>query len=676
MGVRFKRQEQRTNVIGTGFASHWWRAVAAIALTAVLFGAGCSLESPKSPQWTVDLTIPLANRHYDVPYIIQHADREELIWDSVSGARFEVQRTLDTVFVDDNIVFPDLHRSYTDTLGTISLRPAQTLISKISLEELYNGPSGTIPGFSATIEKGFSLLSDVQRAEVRQGFVRVEVINDLALSVDSLAVIIANENPASELGRVVFTGAIDPGDSRSADVDISGKTINEQLGFAAFVRTPGGYLESPSGDSLELIIWFPDSIIVTTAVALVPVADKSLLDTIDFSTEILASAAEFSGGRVAVELGNYSNLDFDVEVLLPDLSIAGSPRSVTGFVAAHSMTQLSVELAGTSYRNTQAGCTPLRIHARLHTSGSGVPIEISAADRFVFAVNIDSPVVESVTGILPVTVQHLDNLRAEIDLPEGFEGVSLAAGEMEVEVVSSLPYPGEFALQLSGDRQQTLAIAGDILPATGEVPIASQITIADAASLLSPIPAVITAVGTVSYGDGVTSGTARADDFIVPSFRLIAPLSLYLDDAEYSGEVEGVGLPGESDDVTERFGAASILAEYDNHLPFGVVIEVRLADQRADLPANPDLVLGPTEISPAAVDDHGRTTGAVTSSDVFSVSPEQSGIFESDSLFITEIVQFFSGNGSVVTLRDSDYIDWRAMLQIATMVGDRGGENR
>ncbi len=651
-------------------------AVALALLMPVLPISGCSLESPESPRWTVDLTVPLVNRHYDIPYIISHAAQEELIWDSVSGARFEVRRTLDTIFIGDNITFANISQSYADTLGAVSLHPAQELTAGISLVELYGGPAGDIPGFAAQIHRDFPPFQDIQSAVIAQGVLRVTVANNCALAFDSVAVVIEDAGTAAEIGRVVFAGVISPAESRAVDVDLSGAAITGQLAFSAYVRTPGGYVESVAGNSIEISAHFPEAIAVTEALAVVPKFEKTLADTIEFTDDIQASAAEFSGGQVLVHLGNGSNLDFSVNLILPDLTRDGVPLAMTGTVAARSTVRLSLDLTGTSYSNDVTSFTPLRINAVLFSSGSVAPIAISSADRIAVTADIEAPVVESVTGTLPATVQPVEDLQAEIDLPEGFAEVGLAAGELQVEVVSSLPYPGAFDLLLTGDRQQSLQIAGEFMPAAAGVPLASQTTIANAATLLSPIPALITAAGTVTYGDGITSGTARSNDFILPSFRLTAPLSLYLDDVEYSGEVEGVALPGESDDFAERFGAASISAEFDNHLPFGVVIEVRLAGSRADLPNNPDLILGPTEIAPASVDVAGRTSGPVTSRDVFSITAEQSGIFEGDSLFITEELRFFSSDGSLVTVRDSDYVDWRALLRIEAMVGDRAGENR
>lgn len=674
MGVRINKQV--FPVLSSG-PTRWWAESCRqprfpfFAVLILLLVAGCSLKSPESPRWTVELTVPLADRHYDIPYIIEHANQQELIWDSVSGARFEVQRTLDTIFVGENIVFADLTESYSDSLGVISLQPAQTPGLDISLAELYGGPIGNIPGFTVQTAKEFPPLNEVQSAQVTQGALRVQVTNDFGLVVDSLQLIVKDLNSAEEIGRAVFTGIINAGETRSTDLDISGKSIGEHIALLALVRTPGGYLESAEGKTIPVSISFPDSIRVTGAVATIPAIRKSLADTIGFSNEIQAAQAVFSDGSINVEMVNGSNLDYDIELVLPDLSRGGDPLCVTGHIGSQSSANMSVELGQATYSNPVAGTTPLRVQANLYTAGSAAPVAVSAADRFTFAVDIESPVVESVTGVLPVTVQDITDLRAEIDLPDGFEQIGLAVGEIQLEVVSSLPFPGAFALELLGDRFQSLTIAGDILPATGGEPIASQVHVADAASLLSPIPATITANGTVSYGDGVTAGTARSDDFIVPSFSLIAPLSFYLDKVEYSGETQGVELPGESDDYAERFGTASITAEFDNHLPFGVTIEVRLATRRGDLPGNPDLVLGPLEISPAQVDQNGRTVEPVISSNVFGVTAEQSRIFEGDSLFITEEIQFFSSNGSVVTLRDSDYVNWRALLQIKAEVGER-----
>jgi len=633
--------------------------------------AGCSLESPKSPRWTVNLTVPLANRHYDIPYIIEHADQPELIWDSVSGARFEVERTLDTIFIGANITFADLSQSYSDSLGLIALRPSQTLTAEVSLAELYSGPVGDIPAFSTQLQKEFSPLADVEQAEVSQGTLRVEVTNMLGLALDSLQITIENVTTATEIGRADFPGTIQTQEKRSVDLDLAGKVIRDRLRFTAYIHTPGGYLDSTAGRMVRIAAYFPDSIFVTSATAVLPLMDRTFADTIDFSNDIQATRAVFQSGQVDVEITNESNLTFDVQLRLPGLTRDGLTLGVSGYLEPNSSEKMTVDLQNTTYENPGQQGTPLCVEVGLHTPGSSVPVQVSAADRFTVWMDIKSPVLESVTGILPPTVLSVDGLSAELNLPEGFENVGLASGELQLEILSSLAFPGEFSLELTGGRSQTLSIAGDILPATAGEPITSYINVANAATLLHPIPAMIFVAGTLTYGDGTTSATVWSTDFFVPSFTLIAPLSLYLNDVEHIGETEGVELFEDNDELAGRLGTATISVEFENHLPFGVTIEIRLADDRDDLPDNPDIVLGPTEISPGVVDADGRTIRPVTSSDVFTISDDQADIFAADSVFVTEEIHFFSSDSSVVTVQDSDYIHWRALLQIETALGAR-----
>jgi len=650
------------------------RPVAKLLVALLLPGAlvvGCSLESPKAPQWNVNITVPLADRHYDIPYIIEHADQPELVWDSVSGARFEVQRTLDTVFVGDNITFGATLHSYYDSLGLIRIHTTESLNEEIQLTEMYAGPSGDIPEFAAQLQREFQPLSEVQHAEITEGTLRLGVENSLGLTITHLQIDITDIATSTPLGQAVFTNPIPPAAVAEADIDLAGQTIGDRLQMTVYLQSAGGYLEATEGLSLEISAYFPDSLEVSQATAMVPPVSRLFSDIVDFSNDIQASAAVFQGGQLAVGITNGCRLDADVVVRFPDLSRHGAPVALTGFLGSGLSEQLVLDLENISYVNSEPGATRLRVEFEIQTPGSSSPVEVDATDRFEITAIVDSPIIESFTGILPRTRQTVSGLNTEIDLPDGFEDVGLAAAEIQVEVLSSLPFPGEYSLGLTGDRAQSLSIEGELLPAIGGIPIASAVNIADASSLLQPIPATITAAGTVYYGDGITEGTAHATDYLVPSFTLIAPLSVSLDGVRYDGETEGVELSGESDDLAGRLGAATVTAEFENLLPFGVTIEVRLADRRGDLPDNADVVLGPAEILPAAIDATGRSIQAQVSQDVFTVSAEQAHIFEADSVFITEQIEFYTADGAVVTVQDRDYIHWRALLQIETSLGAR-----
>ena len=270
---------------------------------------------------------------------------------------------------------------------------------------------------------------------------------------------------ATEIGRADFPGTIQIQEKDSVDLDLAGKVIRDRLRVTVYIHTPGGYLNSTAGRMVRIAAYFPDSIFVTSATAILPLADRTFADTIDFSNDIQASRAVFQSGQVDVEITNQSNLTFEVQLRLPDLTRDGSVLRVSGYLEPDSSEKMTVDLQDLTYRNPGLPGTPLCVEVGLHTPGSSVPVQVSAADRFTVWVDVKSPVLESVTGILPPTVLSVDGLSAELNLPEGFENVGLASGELQLEILSSLAFPGEFSLELTGGPSQTLSIAGHILPA-------------------------------------------------------------------------------------------------------------------------------------------------------------------------------------------------------------------
>ncbi len=637
----------------------------------IAFLAGCSLPSPQSPTWTTEVTVPLANKLYDIPYIVDHADQPELVWDSISGARFEVSRELDTIFIENNIRFESLTEGFSRVLGTFELEPDEHLETAMLLSDLIGGSPDNVPPLGVTVEKDFQPFTEIQHAKVVQATIRLTLTNSFAIDYDSVALSIHDKVSGQPLGLAVFPAGVAASGSASADLDLSDVSVGNQLALSLYARTPGGNISHLDANELQIEAEFYGPVEVSEASATIPAITRNYSDTIALSNDYQASAATFSGGHISIDVQNNLPLATSLELTLPDLTSGGLPLSAGGSIGPQGSTTLTFDLAGVSYSNAQAGSTPLRVEAAFDSPGSPTPVTVTASNQFTVESEVLEPVIESITGILPEVTKSITDLQTEIDLPDGFEEAGLAAGELQLEILSSLPYPGSFDLRLSGDRQQSLLITGDILPASGETPIASQVNVANAASLLSPIPQLIRAEGSVVYGDGVTAGTVTRNDYFVPSFQLTAPLRLYLDNIEYEGEIEGISLADDSDELDNRFGQATITAEFDNALPFGVTAELFLSNKRSDLPDNPVITLGPTTIEPAVTDAEGQTVSPTTTQAVFTVREDQSYIFESDSLFITERIHLFTPEGASVLIRDSDYLSWRAMMQVETEMGER-----
>ncbi len=633
--------------------------------------AGCSLPSPQSPTWTTQVTVPLANKEYDLPYIIEHANQPELVWDSVSGARFEVSRGLDTIFIEDNIRFEDRAESFSRALGTFTLEPDERLETVFPLSDFIGGVPEVMPPLSTSIEKNFPEFTQIQSATVLEATMLFRIENYFDIAYDSVALRVIDRSSRQLLGTAVFPEGVNAHGETTVAVPVANVTIGNQLALILYARTSGGELNPQDDNQLRVIAEFDGPVEVSAAIAVVPPIVREYLDTVALSHDYQASAATFSDGHISVTVANDLAIGTALELTLPDFTRQGTALSNSGTIDPLGSATVHFDLSNTDYNNSQAGSTPLRVRAVFDSPGSTIPVTISSDDQFSIQAEIVEPVVESVTGVLPEVIRTISGLQAEIDLPDGFEDAGLAAGELQLEIISSLPYPGSFGFTLSGDRQQTLAISGEILPASGGVPIASQVNVADAASLLSPIPQVITAEGSVVYGDGVTAGTVTAGDFFIPSLRLTAPLRLYLDGIEHDGEVEGIGLAEDTDQLESRFGNATISAEFDNHLPFGVTAELFLSNRRSDLPGNAIVILGPTTVEPATTDAEGRAISPTTTQANFTVTDEQSHIFEGDSLFISERIQLFSPLDGAVWIQDEDFLTWRALLQVETEMGDR-----
>ncbi len=264
----------------------------------------------------------------------------------------------------------------------------------------------------------------------------------------------------------------------------------------------------------------------------------------------------------------------------------------------------------------------------------------------------------------------MTGLQEEIDLPQGLDAAHLPAASLSLEILNGVSLPGDLDIQITGDGGQNLDLSGKVEAGTPSHPNKTSITENDLTQFLNPVPSEITVTGEVGFGDGVTSTTITQEDFVVGKMIISSPLELILDSTQIKMDQAEDSLDeDEREIVGERLQATRVVSKFENHLPLSARVELYLKTA-PEVYTQPDLLIGPIELSSGETDQAGNVTRSTTSEDVIQLDKEKVGIFESVPFYLGWKILLPGTNGNKVIFNASDYIKVTSYLEVKVRAGE------
>ncbi|MBD3298423.1 MAG: hypothetical protein GF341_07205 [candidate division Zixibacteria bacterium] len=645
----------------------------AIGFIALMISAGCGLESPKAPTWSAEFRVPLANRAMDVPYIVEHIDVDELQWSEDAGVTFHIDRVLDSVFVEDNLSVAPLSTNADVPLDGIRLATNATTSRTLALEELYQGPLGLIAAFSGETRQSLPEVADFQTAEVVEGALAVTVINDLGLTLDSVAVSLFNGEASDAFATVPVGGPIPTGSTASTNAALPPGTIGSQWDLELAFYTLGGTVLTAADKSVTVIAELPDGIQISSGSGAVSAFDYASRDSFAISSEHNIHEAEFTAGELSVHWQNNSPVPLTVNWHTDD--IANGAGSLGGQVSipAHSNDVQTFSLDGYA-ADLNAHQSRVVFDATVSSPGSaGSVVDIDTETGLAVEARFDDIVLSSGTLALAPTTQNIPELTTDLEWPNGLESIGLAEGTARIEITSSLPWPATVSGRVDVPGGEGIAFNGVVDAADEFAASVSSIDIGSVAALLNPLPQELVVTGDVTYGDGTTAASVSSEDYMVARVVFDAPAHLLLESATVDSDPEPIELTEDEDDnLDDRFLGGEITVDVANHLPLGGEILISIASDSLTLATNPELVLGPSQVAPASTNGNGDAVAATESQLTFILDKNDVALFERDSIWVSErLVLNGPGDGVPARIAVSDYVNWTATAVLSTRLGDR-----
>ncbi|MBU8920777.1 MAG: hypothetical protein KOO63_02850 [Bacteroidales bacterium] len=632
----------------------------------------CSIETPEAPSWDIGLTLPLVDHEYDMLEIIDRISEEALAYDSTGAISFTISEEISPVTIDAGLSVEGFSESFSEVLGTIEISVPDGVSSEILLAD-YIGMGGLIPPLSLDAGKDFPLFQDIERAVIESGMMEISVTNRLDLPLDTLILDIDDDGSGFRIASIEFTGGLDKGETGTRMIDLSGMTVTNDLSFDAHMHTPGDSIESLNGKSLLVEAYFPGTLSVSSARAAVPGQTKVFSEEINIGGDDAIVSASIISGELRIGIFNGTGTVVLANVTVPGLILDGSPMSISAGLSPGQSQMITRSLAE-YVLYPSAGVEGQQITASLTidipSSGEG-QIDFDSTDNFLVDINISELLLSSMAGVTGPERVEIGQTDVVVDIPDGFENFSLTGAILEMDIVSAVGFPATIELLLSADNGAELTIFGTVRPGTPESPVKTLITDSNIQALLDPIPGHITITGHAMVGDGISSGTVSSGSYVSGSVSIISPLELAIGETEFESEINHTDIEAEDlSDLTDRMKEATLTTTIINHLPLEVYVTIFMSSDSLTLFDDPELTIGPIEVSIGEIGIEGLVSAARTSENVFHLTHDDLQILENERIYIGQSIWFPGTAGETVRMIQTDWITVRAYMDVILTIGE------
>jgi hypothetical protein len=629
----------------------------------------CTIKKPESPQWTTTFGLPVMNRVYMIPEIIENIDQPGLSLNDNGEVFFSFSEEIEPISVDDELGTDDISTSIITVLGSVDITVNPPAPVVLNLGDLVTPIGNQIPAGSFNAYRDLDPIDNFNWATFSTGGFWIIIQNDLGVYLSVVTVDIFDRVTSTAIipSAISFPGSIPVGDKDSIFVDLGGKTIHHRLGLDIYCETPGGTVLSLADKSMSSAISF-GTLTVTAAEAEVPEITKDMTTIVSISDENTIHSAELSSGNAQLHVHNGTNLTSEVTILLNDFNLDGVPLSRTLDMRGSMDTTFNIDLTGYKFEPvdvTSPQDIAVAVTALIPASSPDL-IEIDEYDDIMFSADVTDLTFSSLTGVLAPTDASFDEIDPiDIDLPKGFDQLQLVSAELVLEVINSAALSGDLNLTISGNNGKNHVISGTIAAGTQENPVTTIITDSDIADFLNPVPSQITVSGAATFGGGVDPLTIHLGDSIRANVSLSSPMEVIIGDATFEGDISDEEIEQDDIDIiTDHFISGELHSVITNHLPMGASVEILFGPDSTTLYTDPQLTIGPLTVGAGIVGAGSTVTDTTVSENIIALDSLDIKILENDTLYIGQLITLEDTDGQPIKIIGTDYIRSYATIVI------------
>ncbi|MCH9032278.1 MAG: hypothetical protein IIB00_08480 [candidate division Zixibacteria bacterium] len=627
----------------------------------------CSIEKPESPSWVTSLNLPLMNRQYDMPELIERIDEPTLSVDSLGNPQFLYEQDLDSIGVGPSMTVSDISRTVSEALGEIQVNLDQIPPSTVSFADLLSYPIGVIPPVSFDFIHDTPVMTTFDSMTIAVGSILISIQNNLGLTLDTVSIELFDLVTFLPISAGMMPGGLPAGATDTIEIPLTNNTISNRLRLQVHAHTIGGTLLSLSDKDITTQIFFSDPFTISRGSVQIPEITKNFVEVVALDAAHRIDSATLVTGELKLVLANKTGVSANMIVSLPDFVLNGASLTLSSQVAASSVDTILVDVSAYTLApsdQTLPQDISILIDVVIDSSAPGT-VTISATDTIRVIASIRNLSFDRIKGVFSSVTTILDPIVETIDIPTGFDSVQLTAATLTLGIENGSKLSGSLNIVVNANNGKSLNITGTIQPGSRLAPQLTEIVESDIAAFLNPIPSEFTVSGSVTFGDGTTVVEVTASDFIRSSIKIESPLELAITSSTVEGDISSSTIDtADIKIITDHLIEARLNATITNRLPLGLTVNLLLSGDSATLYSAPELVVGPITVVPSPVDVNGIAIDSVSSSVVIVLDSVDIQILMNDTLYIGQLITLQSAGGQPVRLVAADYIIVNASAEI------------
>jgi len=601
---------------------------------------------------------PKLKTEFNVPLIAQTLKIREILDSNYlrihpdSTLELFYQAKIDTFRVNDSLRIFNISDTFDLNLSDFIIENLITTNFTLTLANFtgFNLPDTTIPfePFDTTLYGQELVFSGIEELNIVEMVMEFEVINFTQLGFDSILI------DLPPIGNFSFP-AIRPTQTITQRERVENVSLTDSIILADItIASPGSAtpIRVSQYDSLRINIRIDSVRISSGTIRIPPDAMRAVrlgTATVPSNYRIHIDTLSFLAGYLTLTLQNQLPCPVRAFVKVNELSFDS-----TVYLSATSINQFDINLAGRSYINPNPEITPFSCSTAVIIEPTNQSIHFQGPENFNIAYSLFNPKISNFTGAIFDTIRspiRPDTMK--FNFPQQLS-VTIEQAELEGAIVSGLGFQTLFYLNLDGHNEQGERIVIDtliaILPGTPTNPRTTNFLL-NVTPIINILPTKIIVTG---YRAVTGNGHAEASSFITGAYSFSSPLRLAFDTSTVNFKPQEVNIEERyRDDIKHYLVSGEIVAQYSNHLPFGLTGELKIESPTANSVTIPFCVAKP-EIDELT----GIVTAPKETTITISLDQNQTDIFKQSTIYASASLFLPKTDTVTVTVRDYFSVDY------------------
>ena len=664
----------------------------AVVISSLVLLNGCGIESPETPRFVTTLNLPLKEEQYTGEDMARNLEAVEGNTEAPGPLTIRISESIDPIHLDDQISLGVATASYAAELEAISFDPPAIDDVTLTLGSLL--PVPIVPGFSTAVESflftadpiDLGSFDDYASVRFAAGTIELSLTNNLPIPVGSaesgqqaleIRLMDHSTAPISTIALWQVDVELAPGDTYDGSVNLASQRVGNHLVLEVSGGSAGSdreLVELAESQSLDISLAF-SSTSVSALTGKLPALTMETVASMSIDDDMTLERAIVESGQLTWQLQNDLPVTVHLRLATDQIQLGQSSLVREIDLPPQTPVDLTIDLAGAAVMPGETGQWAWSVAVSSDETDTFATVETGQS------INIDLSEMElifaSVRGVLDQIEIDFAPVEADIQFPEGTEGVAFVAAEALLQITNRANITAVADLSLigrNGDDEVSVDFSALIAAGSQSSPVVTEARLNESNSnivdLLSLRPTTVWISGIVKVGDGETIGEVEAGDFIDGAFTLLAPLKLMLENASIDSEPFDVELDENvREEMMERLDEFTVHAEVENHFPTGVNVKLHFATSEGALFINDDLVMEAATILPAEFDPlTGRVTAPVTSLIEMTVARGDLDVFLLEQLFGAQEVTLVGDGENPVEIWSTDYVKVRGIASFQVEV--------